>query len=227
MVEKCSVECPICLTEDINDPVETPCHHIYCNKCINTALSIKPTCPMCRAAISSKTLKAVVKPKPLSDRDKEKLQRQQDAIAISASHKEVLDYYSIDFEPDTDNNCDNFVMNVPIDIMEVMIKLGLVSTVNCTENQMMGAFYTALNYRIGDITLEETKCLLDLGAIPNIKSRFGETALHLALLFEDNPEKVALLLRYGADKEIKNYSGETALDYAIKYNRTKCIKILG
>jgi hypothetical protein len=182
---------------------------------------------MCRAAISSKTLKAVVKPKQLSDRDKEKLQRQQDAIAISASHKEVLDDYSIDFEPDTDNNCDNFVMNVPIDIMEVMIKLGLVSTVNCTENQMMGAFYTALNYRIGDITLEETKCLLDLGAIPNIKSRFGETALHLALLFEDNPEKVALLLRYGADKEIKNYSGETALDYAIKYNRTECIKILG
>ena len=151
----------------------------------------------------------------------------EEANAISVSHKAVLEEYSIDFEPDTDNNCDKFVMYLPIYIIIVVLNRGLVSNVNCIENQMMGSHYTILNYRIGDITVEETKCLLDLGANPNIKSRFGETALHLAILFEDNPEKVALLLRYRADKEIKNYSGETALNYAIKYNRTECIKILG
>jgi ankyrin repeat protein len=147
--------------------------------------------------------------------------------AISASHKAVLEEHSIDSEPDTDNNCDKFVMNLPIGIIRVVLNRGLVSNVNSIETQMMGSHYTILNYRIGHINVNQTKYLLDLGADPNIKSRHGETALHLALFFEDNPEKVALLLRYGANKEIKNYSGQTALNYAIKYNRTECIKILG
>ena len=43
-------ECSICL-EGLDDPVKTPCAHIYCRGCILECLNTSETCPYCRAKI--------------------------------------------------------------------------------------------------------------------------------------------------------------------------------
>ncbi|KAF2726306.1 hypothetical protein K431DRAFT_5937 [Polychaeton citri CBS 116435] len=40
-------ECPICL-ETFADAVQTPCGHIFCDRCIRKALSLSDQCPLCK-----------------------------------------------------------------------------------------------------------------------------------------------------------------------------------
>jgi SWI/SNF-related matrix-associated actin-dependent regulator of chromatin subfamily A3 len=56
-------KCCICFSEPADDPVSTPCCHVFCRECIeevidrNNSPSAAPTeCPLCRAGISKKSL---------------------------------------------------------------------------------------------------------------------------------------------------------------------------
>jgi hypothetical protein len=39
--------CPICL-EQLSNEIKTSCNHLFCKKCLDTWLSTKHTCPLCR-----------------------------------------------------------------------------------------------------------------------------------------------------------------------------------
>jgi hypothetical protein len=45
------MNCPICLEDRKNETV-LECSHVFCKKCIDTWSAQKPTCPICRAAIT-------------------------------------------------------------------------------------------------------------------------------------------------------------------------------
>lgn len=47
--------CVICM-EPFTEPTITPCHHVYCKKCIETSLLTKRKCPMCRAPVTKESL---------------------------------------------------------------------------------------------------------------------------------------------------------------------------
>ena len=47
--------CVICM-EPFTEPTITPCHHVYCKKCIETSLISKRRCPMCRAPVTKESL---------------------------------------------------------------------------------------------------------------------------------------------------------------------------
>jgi len=47
--------CPICLIEDIDNKIETKCHHAFCNDCLNEWLRLDNTCPLCRQPSPVKT----------------------------------------------------------------------------------------------------------------------------------------------------------------------------
>ena len=51
--------CCIC-TCILEDPVESPCRHVFCSTCIKTWLSSQKSCPHCRAPVHKKDLKSVV-----------------------------------------------------------------------------------------------------------------------------------------------------------------------
>lgn len=51
-VSEAALRCPICWN-DIQDPVQTPCGHHFCEDCIKTALTFKKECPTCRSTINS------------------------------------------------------------------------------------------------------------------------------------------------------------------------------
>lgn len=51
--------CCIC-TCILEDPVESPCRHVFCSACIKTWLSNQKSCPHCRAPVHKKDLKSVV-----------------------------------------------------------------------------------------------------------------------------------------------------------------------
>ena len=51
--------CCIC-TNILEDPVESPCRHVFCLSCIKTWLSNQETCPHCRAPVHKKDLQTVV-----------------------------------------------------------------------------------------------------------------------------------------------------------------------
>jgi len=51
--------CCIC-TCILEDPVESPCRHVFCSTCIKTWLSNQKSCPHCRAPVHKKDLKSVV-----------------------------------------------------------------------------------------------------------------------------------------------------------------------
>jgi len=55
-------ECPICL-EIPEDPLQTPCRHIFCAECIKGVLNTKPVCPFCRAPCKPQKLKKPPKKK--------------------------------------------------------------------------------------------------------------------------------------------------------------------
>lgn len=50
------IQCQIC-TLVLQNPVETPCEHFFCNECINDWLSIEKVCPVDRQPLSTADLK--------------------------------------------------------------------------------------------------------------------------------------------------------------------------
>ena len=50
-------ECPICYECPFDEPLQTPCRHIFCRECIIPILEDKKECPMCRAIVNVKQLK--------------------------------------------------------------------------------------------------------------------------------------------------------------------------
>ncbi|XP_004513609.2 uncharacterized protein [Cicer arietinum] len=53
--------CPICLAPFVEE-MSTRCGHIFCKKCIKTAISAKGTCPTCRNKVTSRGLIRVFLP---------------------------------------------------------------------------------------------------------------------------------------------------------------------
>lgn len=51
--------CCIC-TCILEDPVESPCRHVFCSQCIKTWLSNQKSCPHCRAPVHKRDLQSVV-----------------------------------------------------------------------------------------------------------------------------------------------------------------------
>lgn len=45
-------QCPIC-QEDIEEPIMLHCKHVFCDECITSWFDRHPTCPMCRARITT------------------------------------------------------------------------------------------------------------------------------------------------------------------------------
>ena len=95
--------------------------------------------------------------------------------------------------------------------MNKMLEEGTISDVN-----IMYSFRTALMHQAEHGTVEDMTFLLAHDALPNLKGRGGNTALHYAVLSND-PAKVRLLLDRRAEKTIMNNRGETALDWARNY----------
>ena len=51
--------CCIC-TGVLQDPVESPCRHVFCTSCVKPWINKNSTCPQCRGKIYEKDLKPVV-----------------------------------------------------------------------------------------------------------------------------------------------------------------------
>ena len=49
-------ECPICYECPFDEPLQTPCRHIFCGDCIRSVLIEKPECPICRKKVTPKQL---------------------------------------------------------------------------------------------------------------------------------------------------------------------------
>ena len=49
-------ECPICFECPFDEPLQTPCRHIFCRECIISIL-MKRECPMCRSKVRINQLK--------------------------------------------------------------------------------------------------------------------------------------------------------------------------
>ena len=50
-----------CICKDVlEDPVESPCRHVFCLKCIKDWLFDQKSCPQCRAPVNCEELKAVL-----------------------------------------------------------------------------------------------------------------------------------------------------------------------
>lgn len=50
--ELSDVQCPIC-QEDMESPLKLHCKHVFCEECITSWFDRHPTCPMCRARITT------------------------------------------------------------------------------------------------------------------------------------------------------------------------------
>ena len=66
-------ECPICMECPYDEPLQTPCRHIFCKECIVGYLQTKPECPMCRAKTTVPQLKQLMDP------DQKKKEQSDDA----------------------------------------------------------------------------------------------------------------------------------------------------
>lgn len=75
---------------------------------------------------------------------------------------------------------------------------------------------------------DRARTLLEQGADPNQKDPSGETALHYALLYDENSGEIAkLLIEKGADLEATdNTYGYTPLMYAARYNSIPALQLL-
>ena len=81
---------------------------------------------------------------------------------------------------------------------------------------------------IGTMSHEKARSLLKNGADPNdpeIKSKYRETLLHIAVK-NDDPKSVNILLEYGARINETDNLGRTALDIAVQHNDLESVNIL-
>eukprot|EP01084_Bolivina_argentea_P137763 242617_1 len=62
-------ECPICYECPFEEPLQTPCRHIFCKECIQSVLFDKSQCPMCRTKVKISQLK-----KPPSNNNNQKIE---------------------------------------------------------------------------------------------------------------------------------------------------------
>ena len=69
------------------------------------------------------------------------------------------------------------------------------------------------------------KLLLENNANPNLTDQNNSTALHFAVIFNQQ-EIIELLIKYKANPNIKDNRGNTALDYAKITNNNKIIQLL-
>ncbi|KAM7264661.1 hypothetical protein ACFE04_002344 [Oxalis oulophora] len=53
--------CPICMSQ-LTEEMSTRCGHIFCKKCIKTALGVKKVCPTCRKTVTVRGLIRVFLP---------------------------------------------------------------------------------------------------------------------------------------------------------------------
>ena len=126
----------------------------------------------------------------------------------------------------------NFVQNNgDIPLMKSMFQTGsgrVVSDINIRDRTWNDG--TALMYQSSYGTLACMEFLLanDPPADPNLKDKYGYTALMWAVLDQDtdNGAKVTLLLEYGADPSIKDNDGFTVMEHANSYDQINCIKAL-
>ena len=129
---------------------------------------------------------------------------------------------------DSEENIKRFVRNkgdIPL-MTEMLEERTTISSVNVRDGLWDDC--TALMYQAQCGTVEAMEFLLahKPPALPNLKDRYGKTALHYAVYNRDNPAKVRLLLDHGADKTIWDNRGKTVLDIAKEYNCTECVKVL-
>eukprot|EP01083_Nonionella_stella_P244725 851371_1 len=53
--------CPVCLTEEPNDALQTECGHVYCCQCMRQILQNTKTCALCRKKLTISELKKPLK----------------------------------------------------------------------------------------------------------------------------------------------------------------------
>ncbi len=63
-------------------------------------------------------------------------------------------------------------------------------------------------------SIEKVTACLEAGADPNAKDKRGETPLHNAAIFADNPAIIETLVKAGADLKVGNRWGDTPLHAA-------------
>ena len=71
-------ECPICYECPFDEPLQTPCLHIFCRECIVSILHEKPKCPMCRADVKINQLKQPKSKKKLNQQQNDKEENDDD-----------------------------------------------------------------------------------------------------------------------------------------------------
>lgn len=69
------------------------------------------------------------------------------------------------------------------------------------------------------------KVMIWLGADPDCKSKYGDTALHMAIV-NGNVEMVSYLLKKGASTDVKNSAGESPLHIAVRWGKLSVINNL-
>ncbi len=110
-----------------------------------------------------------------------------------------------------------------IAVWDKMLRDGQIPHVNVQDTTFIN--WTAIIYQARYGTEEGMEWLLtrDPPANPDIKNIYGDTALMLAVYFDDNPAMVRMLLEYKADRSIRYNGGDTPLSYAKKWNRDPAI----
>lgn len=101
--------------------------------------------------------------------------------------------------------------------------IGILGNVGAALNASNAA-YTPLSYAIEQGNADLVRALLEAGADPNAKTRYGNAPLHIAV---DKPEILTLLLGAKADPDIESSAGTTAIVSAIENgNRDAVEKLL-
>ncbi|KAL8236414.1 hypothetical protein R6Q59_017495 [Mikania micrantha] len=57
--------CPICLGPMVEETISTKCGHLFCDRCIRSAISAQARCPVCRRSITHRGLFRVFFPAPI------------------------------------------------------------------------------------------------------------------------------------------------------------------
>ncbi|XP_014247786.1 E3 ubiquitin-protein ligase RING1-like [Cimex lectularius] len=77
--------CAVCLDELSKDIMATPCAHVFCLLCLETALEYSLKCPLCRAPIEDDTRPPQGSPTSNSETDEEGAREQESPGRPSSS----------------------------------------------------------------------------------------------------------------------------------------------